>query len=334
MEKDHKYLYLLKDVKFDPVFITGINRSGTSILYKTLAESGVFNYITIYHIICYEELLHNFIQKSDNRARQKVNELLKKLDLKDRGFDNFTLSADTVEEYSITLITKSFFPHLNNKNLPALIKLAKKVQFISGNRKPILLKNPYEIFNFLYIKKIFPRAKFIFIHRNPLYTLNSQLNIMRELFKQDNCYMKMMFKHYATMLKSSLLKGFMNYIINKHSRIGLTILALYLLIVNWIYLIKIKRLPGDCYVEMTYEELCCDRDKTIRKIMALFRLDESAPHNIKTNINPRNVSLDPQIKQIEKSVRNLLKAYYRKFNFFDHHKPGENRKTYRNKEWR
>ena len=66
---------------------------------------------------------------------------------------------------------------------------SKKIQFLSGNDKPLLLKNPYDFANFLFIKQMFPSAKFVFIHRNPLKTISSLLNAMRMIINEKNPYL-------------------------------------------------------------------------------------------------------------------------------------------------
>jgi hypothetical protein len=63
--------------------------------------------------------------------------------------------------------------------------MCKKIQFIAGNDKPILLKNPYDFPNFLYIKRVFPNARFVFIHRNPLKTISSTLNAIKMILKNN-----------------------------------------------------------------------------------------------------------------------------------------------------
>ncbi|MBU1941907.1 MAG: sulfotransferase, partial [Candidatus Thermoplasmatota archaeon] len=55
---DAQYTTKYENLSFAPVFIMGIQRSGTSILYKILSETQSFNIITAYHLIKYPELIH------------------------------------------------------------------------------------------------------------------------------------------------------------------------------------------------------------------------------------------------------------------------------------
>lgn len=74
---------------------------------------------------------------------------------------------------------------ITRKNVALFTEMCKKIQFIAGNDKPILLKNPYDFPNFLYIKRVFPNARFVFIHRNPLKTISSTLNAIKMILKNN-----------------------------------------------------------------------------------------------------------------------------------------------------
>ena len=85
--RDQPYLHLLHDVAFRPVFIIGEHRSGTTILYKLLAATGLFNYVTYYHITHSNELLHNRICQQEAAAKEALQARFATLNLEDRGFD-------------------------------------------------------------------------------------------------------------------------------------------------------------------------------------------------------------------------------------------------------
>ena len=87
----------------------------------------------------------------------------------------------------------------------ALVELCQKVQYTSDPSKPILLKNPWDSLNFAYVKKAFPESRFIFVHRHPVNTVNSQVNIMRSLLKEKNVYVAMVIDWYAKMYRNPLL---------------------------------------------------------------------------------------------------------------------------------
>lgn len=93
--RDQPYLHLLHDVAFRPVFIIGEHRSGTTILYKLLAATGLFNYVTYYHITHSNELLHNRICQQEAAAKEALQARFATLNLEDRGFDQIRVTPDT-----------------------------------------------------------------------------------------------------------------------------------------------------------------------------------------------------------------------------------------------
>ena len=62
---DQDYIQDLEQVDFQPVFILGMHRSGTSILYKMLTATDTYNPVTAYHLINYNELLSNYHQQKE-----------------------------------------------------------------------------------------------------------------------------------------------------------------------------------------------------------------------------------------------------------------------------
>ena len=158
---DIQYLKKIKEIDFEPIFILGLHRSGTSILYKMLSETNFFNQVTAYHLIKYEQLLSNFENNIEDEEKEKVTEHIFSQGQKDRGIDKLKITADFAEEYGFILGKYSNKYEIKPKNKEYFIELCQKIQYISKNKKPLLLKNPYDLANFLYIKKIFPNAKFI-----------------------------------------------------------------------------------------------------------------------------------------------------------------------------
>jgi hypothetical protein len=74
---DRQYLEKLENVSLQPIFILGLHRSGTSILYKTLGLTGCFNLVTAYHIIKYSEILYNHINSKEGKSKEELANFLK-----------------------------------------------------------------------------------------------------------------------------------------------------------------------------------------------------------------------------------------------------------------
>ena len=101
--RDDPYLDGLAEVGFDPVFVMGDHRSGTTLLCQLLYGSGCFNAVTAYHLICYDELLHNYYKRNEFNAKKSLKKYFAATGLNDRLIDGVQVSPDLPEEYGFIL---------------------------------------------------------------------------------------------------------------------------------------------------------------------------------------------------------------------------------------
>ncbi|MCP2728400.1 hypothetical protein [Limnofasciculus baicalensis] len=64
---DKSYIDSIQSVGFSPIFIMGDHRFGTTLLYKTLVATECFNFVKAYHIIKYDEIIYNSVNKIENQ---------------------------------------------------------------------------------------------------------------------------------------------------------------------------------------------------------------------------------------------------------------------------
>ena len=141
---DAAYLEKLESIEFTPVFILGLHRSGTSILYRLLTQTGNFNSVTAYHLIYYNQLLKDFLLSQGEDSKKHLTQQLQSFSV-DRGIDRLKLDADFPEEYGFLLGKQSSKMFITGKNNDVFTELCKKIQVVSDNNKPILLKNRFII---------------------------------------------------------------------------------------------------------------------------------------------------------------------------------------------
>jgi len=312
---DQRYLGKLEKIDYQPIFILGLHRSGTSILYKMLTATGCFNPVTAYHLIRYNQLLYDYENNKVELSKKELTESFRKKGLKDRGIDRLQITADFAEEYGFLLGQKTFQMYITPKNLPFFIELGKKVQYISNNKKPILFKNPYDLSNFLYIKQKFPNAKFIFIHRNPFKSLSSNIKAVKLILQDKNPYTTQLFKLYNKAYENPLFLYPTRWCFLNFSSIGVMLLTLYSSRVVKYYLKNIKHLSNQDYVSITYEDLCINPQKNIETIMK--DLDIAIPKKIDFSsfIKPRKTDLDPSVKQLRFFIYKCMEDYFEEFGY-------------------
>ncbi len=312
---DKLYLKELQDIDFQPVFILGVHRSGTSILYKMLTATGCYNPVTAYHLLSYHELLSNHHEQKEEYAKQKLTDSFIKNGLQDRGIDQLKVTADFPEEYGFLLNTKTVKMYITKKNVALFSELCKKIKYIAGNEKPILLKNPYDFPNFLYIKQMFPNARFVFIHRHPLKTISSTLSAIRTILYKKNTYTAQLSAIYDKFYTNPLLLQPLRFIFRTIPQCPVLLLTRITAKATDYFLKNIEKLPKEDYISITYEEFCQYPQETLEKIMDKLSLNMIKKIDATSLIKPRKVDVDFSVQKLRKYIYNTMNTYYDTFHY-------------------
>ena len=316
MDIDNIYLPKLDNINFKPIFIMGVHRSGTTILYKLLSNTDCFNIVTTYHIFRYNEILYNHIKNLEKKSKENLNESFKNKSIHARKIDKLKITSDFPEEYGFVLSKKNGPNKITPETFKTFITLCKKIQFISKNNKPILLKNPFDFTNFLYIKSILPKSKFIFIHRNPFKTLNSQLTARRTLFQQKSEYMSLLSPSYQKIFENIIFLCFIRFINSPNNQIR-TIQTINKLTRETNYFLKnIKLLNKTDFICIRYEDLCEKPNTKIIEILKFLKIKEKKLLQFSDFIKPRKKTILKELQQKEKYISKQMKPYFSEFKYF------------------
>ena len=179
------------EIKEDPVFIIGHWRSGTTHLHNLLSQDTQFGSISFLQTAMPWEFL----------GKLKIAPpIIERALPETRGMDNVRLTIDSPQEEEMALGNMQplcyyycyYFPrnmreHYNRSILFEDVSEAEKLRFAEAYRylcrkltyfhrgKRLLLKNPASTGRILWLKSIFPRAKFIHMVRNPFVVFCSTL---------------------------------------------------------------------------------------------------------------------------------------------------------------
>ena len=313
--KDEQYLGLLEDIEFRPIFILGLHRSGTTILYKMLSATGLFNSVTAYHIMKFDETLYNHINNQEETRKKELTWFFSERQLVDRVIDQIPLEPDLEEEYGHFLGLRFIYMRLNSKNLERFCTLAKKIQFISENDKPLLLKNPFDFNNFTFIKREFPNAKFVFIHRHPLKTISSWLRTVRLSLNKKNPYVAQLVKPYEQLYRKSLRFALIRFLLLNRASVLFSTVLIIITMQTRSYLKQIRKLPPQDYFSVRYEDLCENPDQTIKGILSFLQVDKNRNIDFKGFIKPRRLSLDSDVAKKRKLIYRLMQNYFKEFGY-------------------
>jgi hypothetical protein len=279
-------------------------------LYTLLTATQCFNAVTASHLIRYDEMLFNHVTRREDEAKQQLDELFKSLDVKDRFIDAMPVTPDLVEEYGFVFQKRGHGPGLSPKNLPVFVELCKKVQFVSVPGRPLLLKNPWDFRNFTYIKRACPRAKFIFIHRHPIYVINSQLRAVRLLLASRNAYLALLAPGYAKRSHRSPGLRLARLVFSSHSNLGLSLITWHFVRGARYFLRHIGSLPKADYISVRYEELCEDPETSVAKILTFLGLEQHSIVGYDGLVASRSPHLLPEVFRRYKSIHRRIRPYY------------------------
>jgi len=270
---DRAHLGRLDGVRFRPVFIMGNARSGTSILYRLLAMTGHFNYVTAYHLIAHDELLANHVGGTTEAAKHRLANRFRELDIGSARFDGVQVSPDFPEEYGFRLGPRQ---QLNPRTLPRFLELCRKVQLVSGTDRPLLLKNPWDSRRFLYIKAVLPESRFIFIHRNPADVVASMLDGMRSVLRARNAYHALLARFYDRLMDCPVQRSIARLLFSSRFGLGTRVVGWEVTRTARYFVDHVRELADAHYLSVRYEDLCRDPDPVIRRILAFLGLPDGS----------------------------------------------------------
>ena len=190
-----KYARAIREqaIEPDPIFVIGHWRSGTTYLQNLLSRDARLARVTLLQAA----MPHEFLVFPD-ALLAKMREMLPRT----RLMDNMAVSADAPWEEEMALVSStrlsfyhvSFFPRAIEKIFREAILFddgdrdlirqwereylyfLKKVQLVQPGQR-LLLKNPANTARIAILKRLFPRAKFVHIHRNPYEVFASTVHL-------------------------------------------------------------------------------------------------------------------------------------------------------------
>lgn len=306
---DHDYLELLEPVRFEPVFILGMHRSGTTMLYRLLQRTGQFNVVTLYHVARYDEVLHNHLNQLEDEARERLSEFCRQEGIRTRVIDTIEVDSDLPEEYGFILRNASCTPFVSETSLPKFVELCRKVQFVTDPTKPLLLKNPRDFVRFRFLHEKFPSARFIFIHRDPIQTIDSHLRAIRTVFSARSGYQAMISRSYRRMFDNPLRLWFSRLRVS--ARLGLDLKRVCDNFESQAdsFLDNIGFLPRSVYHTVKYEDACADPKAVVAGVLDFLKLPTDTVGNYDALIRPRKTALLDEVESRKASLARRFRGY-------------------------
>ena len=267
----------------------------------------------MYHLLNYDELIYNHINNLEEKKKKEFDNFLIKKGITNRKTDNIVVSSDYEHEYVYFFSQRNLPMKISEKNKELFENMCKKIKFISENDKPILLKNPYDFPNFLNIKKFFPDAKFVFIHRNPLEVISSTMRLWQTRLNNKDEFAVLYSKQYERAYTNKLSLFLMRLYYVSPFPLGIFEVIWQSRNGTRYYLKNIKYLSEDDYVSLKYEDLCKEPNKIMGKILNFLNLKSDI--DFSSYVKPRKLDLIHEINFLKKFIYKIMKSYFRFFSY-------------------
>jgi len=223
------------------------------------------------------------------------------------------VTADYVHEYCYIFSKKGYKNKLDNKNNKLFEMLCRKLTYTSKENKPVLLKNPYDFANFIFIKNIYPNSKFIFIHRNPMNVIDSTMRSWHTLLKMKNEYTAIFSERYNQMYNNPLSILLSRLYYDSPIPLGLFEVINRCSIGTNYYLKNIKKLNSSNYKSIKYEDLCNNPNLYISEILKFLNVESKL--DFSKYISPRNIKINSRVNLFEKYIKSKMKHYCTEYNY-------------------
>lgn len=253
----------LKGKELEPLFIIGHWRSGTTHLHNLLSLDAQKGYMDTYMSVFPEwdtikTPVKRFIGPLLNQTRPGDNV---RISLDHPQEDEFALNNLGIHSYyhfmyfpeDYKKLYENYVSFASSKKKKAWIKnyvyLLQKIARIPG-KKQLILKNPVNTARLSLLTELFPKAKFIFIHRHPVDVYLSTVNFYTQLFAELN------------------LQNFASEDIPE------LVIDVYQKLLND-YLQQKESLPAHQLIEVSYDELDTSPQATVRQIYRQLKMNYS-----------------------------------------------------------
>jgi len=300
-----------------PIFIIGVPRSGTTMLYRMLCKHPDLAWFS------HEDLQFFFPKKAQEKLKKrftKMKENNEKIPWNEQSLLVFGFKQENPLEGTskIPIEAETFWINCFGREYITDVSEDKKNEIIQTIQKVLekekkirfLNKSPNNSKRLFVLKKIFPDAKFINMGRDPRSVISSML-VRRELEGTFNVYIPIRNK---TFTKISLLKQIFLSNIKKFDAVDNYSNA-YKQITENIHEFSIQY--HDNLINVIYEELLAEPEKILTKILEFCELKK--PSNLKDLIPKIEKTQDKWkeklTKKDEQKIFKIVKSSIKKMNY-------------------
>ncbi len=257
------------------VFIMGLHRSGTTILYEFLSRVLPVAPVTLQDVVFFARMVDSRLKDEGRSDRQWLVEYFEANGLAKRGLDDIALTPETVEEYGWILKREAGSLALNARTLPTFRDLTRKLSWMHGDASALLLKNPWDTAGAPWIASALPEARFVFLLRDPIEIANSELRNAQRMYAGEKSPLVQLLTTGIPQMRFYLgLARFGHRVLGNRRSERVLISWILKDVVNNLREFRsgVSRLPASRVVEIRYGDLVDDTEQTLRRVADFLQL--------------------------------------------------------------
>ena len=278
-----------KPLKFQPIFIIGAPRTGSTILYQLITNT--FDVLYIDNLVC--KWRRNFFygfKKSQAKFGNRPHDIYKSVHGATTKYGEHAPSECGGFWYR-WFPTDRHFLDFNEIPVSDLEEIRKNITAVTNyHGKPIVFKNLNAGQRLRVLSKIFPQSKFIWIKRDPLETALSIIKVKRKLNIELNRFWSIMPYNVKDLKKMGGYEQVVKQIYHLEKQI---------------FLDK-ELLPQENMLILTYDQLVSNTQKELSKIKQFIspqigeRKGAAELEIVKKSVNPDNPDYGRLLEEIGK----------------------------------
>lgn len=284
-------------------FVLGPHRSGTTIVCDALAASGAFVCLTAADIVAFHERSGAYgpaaTASLDALARRGATRMI----------DQVRVSGDLPEEYGFLLPDR----RLTRETAPVVSAAYRALAAAAAGEARWLLRNPWDLPNAARILELCPEATFIFVVRDPVETIDSQLQAARTLLAEPSEYHALLDLRYRRLLRRPLRLALYRFLAGRPRFVDLLTRSFARDTRRW--LDDLDRLPPDRWIVTRYEGLLADPAEELRRLFAFLRLSPERVGAVAREIRPGERALHRHVVARIPGVRARTRRFRERFGY-------------------
>jgi hypothetical protein len=271
------------------VFIQGVRRSGTTFLLNTLQQVTNAAALTVHDIAYYRQRVLAKRKRCETTQLANIARFLQQNHLTHRPIDNVPLSPKTLDEFGFVYTRLG----VDLRETWLLSEIVAKLCFLYSAAPFVLLKEPAIFASSSVAHRTFSRAKFVFVHRNPVKTLISRCRALfwRRSLNRDWAYLHLLAG------RRRPLSARVRSLLGLHSkrRIAMGVAREIAKDIE-VYQRDIREVPPEQVLHVEYEDLIRAADSVLGRIISFLDVVPVMPLNTVKPEPRRQSEVDNEVR--------------------------------------